>query len=243
MREPVSTGLGDLDDLTGGLWPGALWVLSGPSGAGRTMLVTQLARQAAVVGRARTRLVSAREPASTVVRHLLAAQARVPLHHLLTGRLTDEDEQRLAPARDLLAAAPLDVDAADRQVDLATPDEVLADEAPDVLLVDDLDLWGPAPVTLLRRLRSHARDTAATVVVSVPHEVVMEGGTPNPLWARLPDVLLRVHRPELDDRGSPRAGEVDLVLLRHRTGPVATITCAFQGYYARTVDLPRRADG
>jgi replicative DNA helicase len=239
----VYTGLGDLDELTGGLWPGVLWVLSGRPGAGRTMLVTQLARQAAVVGRARTRLVSAREPASTLVLYLLAAQARVPLHHLRTGRLTDDDEQRLALARDLLAAAPLDVDAADRHVDLATPDEILADEAPDVLLVDDLDLWGSDPAALLRRLRAQARDTGATVVVTLPEEVVIDRATPQGVWGRLPDVVLQLQRPDMHDRDSPRVGEVDLVLLRHRTGPVATVTCAFQGYYARTVDLPRRADG
>jgi replicative DNA helicase len=240
-REPVPTGLADLDKLTGGLGAGSLWAVTGAPGVGRSMFVAQLALPAAVTARVRTRLLSVGEPATTVVHHLLSSLGRVPLHHLRAGRLTGQDQQRLGDAREALRVAPLEVDAAGRRGDLPSPDQLLAGKPPDVLLIDDLDLWaGPDPAPLLRRLRAYAHDTGASVVVTVPDDVALDGPVPTSPWARLPDLLLRLHRPEMYARRSPRAGEVDLVLLRHRTGPVTTITCAFQGYYARVVDLAPR---
>ena len=47
-----------------------------------------------------------------------------------------------------------------------------------------------------------------------------------------PDVL---HREELYERESPRAGEADFIVAKHRNGPTATITVAFQGHYSRFV--------
>jgi replicative DNA helicase len=241
-RAPVLAGVADFDELTGGLRPGALWAVTGVPGVGRSMFLAQLARRAAVTVGARTRLLSARDPASSVVQHLLAGQGRVPLHRLRAGRLTNQDEQRLGEAREELRAAPLEVVAADRSRDLPSPDRLLAEDPPDVLLIDDLDLWSPPDsAPLLRRLRAYARDTAASVVVTAPDvapdDAPLAGLVRESLWARLPDLLLRLHRPELSAHDSPRAGEMDLVVLRHRVGPVATITCAFQGYYARVVDL------
>ena len=46
-----------------------------------------------------------------------------------------------------------------------------------------------------------------------------------------------VHRP---DRGEPeheRAGEADLLVVKHRNGPTAEVTVAFQGHYSRFMDM------
>ena len=43
----VPTGFTDLDAVTGGLAPGSLWVISGRSGAGKSVLVSDLVRSAA----------------------------------------------------------------------------------------------------------------------------------------------------------------------------------------------------
>ncbi|MCU1633707.1 MAG: dnaB, partial [Micrococcaceae bacterium] len=34
-----------------------------------------------------------------------------------------------------------------------------------------------------------------------------------------------------------RAGEADLMLVKHRNGPTANVTVAFQGHYSRFVDM------
>ncbi len=38
-------------------------------------------------------------------------------------------------------------------------------------------------------------------------------------------------------RSRPRAGEADLIVAKHRNGPTATVTVAFQGHYSRFVDM------
>jgi len=38
-------------------------------------------------------------------------------------------------------------------------------------------------------------------------------------------------------RKSPRAGEADFIVAKHRNGPTSTITVAFQGHYSRFVDM------
>ena len=53
------------------------------------------------------------------------------------------------------------------------------------------------------------------------------------------DMVVLLHREELYERESPRAGEADFIVAKHRNGPTATITVAFQGHYSRFVDMAR----
>ena len=47
------------------------------------------------------------------------------------------------------------------------------------------------------------------------------------------DLIVFIYRDELYDYESPRKGEADLILAKHRQGPTDTITVAFQGQYSR----------
>jgi replicative DNA helicase len=51
------------------------------------------------------------------------------------------------------------------------------------------------------------------------------------------DVVLLLHREDMYERESPRAGEADIILAKHRNGPTDTVTVAFQGHYSRFVDM------
>jgi replicative DNA helicase len=51
------------------------------------------------------------------------------------------------------------------------------------------------------------------------------------------DLVVLVHRPELDDPWSPRRGEADLWVAKHRAGPTGVITVVFQGPYCRFVPI------
>jgi replicative DNA helicase len=52
------------------------------------------------------------------------------------------------------------------------------------------------------------------------------------------DVVLLVHREDMYERESPRAGEADLIIAKHRNGPTATVAVSFQGHYSRFSDMP-----
>src|SRR5690606_25361215 len=51
------------------------------------------------------------------------------------------------------------------------------------------------------------------------------------------DVVILLHREDAYERESPRAGEADLIVAKHRNGPTATLTVAFQGHYGRLVEM------
>src|SRR5660397_256981 len=51
------------------------------------------------------------------------------------------------------------------------------------------------------------------------------------------DVVILLHREDAYERESPRAGEADLIVAKHRNGPTDTIVVAFQGHYSRFVDM------
>ncbi|UGQ15481.1 replicative DNA helicase [Yinghuangia sp. ASG 101] len=51
------------------------------------------------------------------------------------------------------------------------------------------------------------------------------------------DMVILLHREDAYEKESPRAGEADLIIAKHRNGPTTTITVAFQGHYSRFVDM------
>jgi replicative DNA helicase len=53
------------------------------------------------------------------------------------------------------------------------------------------------------------------------------------------DVVILIHREDLYDRESPKAGEADLIIAKHRNGPTGHVTVAFQGHYSRFVDMAK----
>jgi len=53
------------------------------------------------------------------------------------------------------------------------------------------------------------------------------------------DVVILLHREDAYEPESPRAGEADFIVAKHRNGPTATVTVAFQGHYSRFCDMAR----
>jgi replicative DNA helicase len=55
------------------------------------------------------------------------------------------------------------------------------------------------------------------------------------------DVVLFIYREELYDPESPRKGEADFILAKHRNGPTDTVTVTFQGQYSRFAPMAARS--
>ena len=75
----------------------------------------------------------------------------------------------------------------------------------------------------------------ATVVDS--HNFVANGISVHNSIEQDSDVVVLLHREDMYERESPRAGEADLIVAKHRNGPTTTVTVAFQGHYSRFVDM------
>jgi replicative DNA helicase len=53
------------------------------------------------------------------------------------------------------------------------------------------------------------------------------------------DIVILLHREDLYEKESARAGEADLIVAKNRNGPTTTVTVAFQGHYSRFADMAR----
>ncbi|MEQ7127507.1 replicative DNA helicase [Actinopolymorpha sp. B11F2] len=51
------------------------------------------------------------------------------------------------------------------------------------------------------------------------------------------DMVILLHREDAYERESSRPGEADFIVAKHRNGPTANLTVAFQGHYQRFVDM------
>lgn len=251
--EGISTGFVDLDDSTGGFLPGALWLVLGTPGVGRTLLATCFALHASVRARVETSLVLGREPSRVALLNLYCQLGRASAARVQRGSETSEEIARLAEARQLLSRSPLSVWSSgdgmfpDRrdQFEAMLNAADAGEGSGRVVVIDDFDhfhwLAGGDKVTpmldSLRNLRKSAVARSSTVVVTLPEEDWLDDCQARPEIRRDADVVLRIVQPDMFAPDSPRAGETDFVLLRNRTGPSETCTVSFQGRFRRFVDM------
>ncbi|MFI6814037.1 replicative DNA helicase [Nonomuraea sp. NPDC050328] len=120
-----------------------------------------------------------------------------------------------APSRERVGRIAQVLDASDLEL-LATND-VFWDE------VDSVEPLGEQPVY------------DATVLGT--HNFVANGISVHNSIEQDADMVILLHREDAYERESPRAGEADLIVAKHRNGPTATVTVAFQGHYSRFVDM------
>jgi replicative DNA helicase len=57
------------------------------------------------------------------------------------------------------------------------------------------------------------------------------------------DMVILLHREDVYDKESPRAGEADILIAQHRNGPTKDIVVAFQGHYSRFANMAADAGG
>src|SRR5947207_725457 len=106
----VPTGFTDLDRLLNGLHPGQLIIVAGRPGLGKSTAAMDFARATSVRHNFASAIFSLEMSKVTIVMLLLAAEARVPLHVLRSGQLSDDDWTKLARRMGEISEAPLFVD-------------------------------------------------------------------------------------------------------------------------------------
>jgi replicative DNA helicase len=91
MMTGVPTGFTDLDRLLNGLHPGQLIIVAGRPGLGKSTAAMDFARTASVRHNFASAIFSLEMSKVEIVMRLLSAEARVPLHVLRSGQLSDDD--------------------------------------------------------------------------------------------------------------------------------------------------------
>src|SRR5690606_29878778 len=106
----VPTGFQDLDALTNGLHPGQMIVIAARPAIGKSTLGLDFARSAAIKHGLTTVIFSLEMSRNEITMRLLSAEARVPLHTMRSGMMSDEDWTRMARRMGEVADAPLFID-------------------------------------------------------------------------------------------------------------------------------------
>jgi replicative DNA helicase len=106
----VPTGIRDLDELTNGLQAGQMVVIAARPGVGKSTLGLDIARSATVKHHLPAAIFSLEMSKHEITMRLLSAEAKVPLHHMRAGTLSDEDWSKLARRMGEIADAPLYID-------------------------------------------------------------------------------------------------------------------------------------
>lgn len=106
----VPTGFTDLDRLTNGLHPGQMIIVAARPGVGKSTLGLDFARAAAIKNNMTTAFFSLEMTKTELVMRLLSAEASVPLHHIRTGVMSDDENDRLQRVAGQIYKAPLFID-------------------------------------------------------------------------------------------------------------------------------------
>jgi replicative DNA helicase len=106
----VPTGFADLDRMTSGLQPGDLVIVAGRPSMGKTSMAMNIAEHVALDAGLPVGIFSMEMAGTQLVMRMLGSVGKLDQHKLRTGRLQDEDWQRLTHAVGRLNDAPIHVD-------------------------------------------------------------------------------------------------------------------------------------
>ena len=256
----VPTGFIDLDELTNGLHPGQMVIVAARPSLGKSTLGLDFARAAAVKHGMATAFFSLEMSKTEIVMRLLAAEATVHLSHIRGGNMTDDDWERINARMGLIEKAPLYIDDSPNltMMEIRSKARRLKQRhGLRLVIIDYMQLMSSGKKVESRQLEVSefsrqvkllAKELDVPVVaLSQLNRGPEARADKKPLLSDLresgsleqdADVVILLHREDVYDRDSDRAGEADFIVAKHRNGPTATIGTTFQGHYARFVDMP-----
>ncbi|MFI0453371.1 replicative DNA helicase [Actinomadura sp. 6N118] len=194
-----------------------------------------------------------------ITMRLLSAEARVALHAMRSGTMQDEDWTRLARRMSEVAEAPLFIDDSPNMsmMEIRAKCRRLKQQHDlRLVVIDYLQLMSSGKRVesrqvevseFSRSLKLLAKELQVPVIaLSQLNRGPEQRTDKKPMVSDLresgsieqdADMVILLHREDAYEKESPRAGEADLIVAKHRNGPTATVTVAFQGHYSRFVDM------
>jgi replicative DNA helicase len=196
-----------------------------------------------------------------IAMRLLSAEARVALHHMRSGTMTDDDWTKVARRMSDVTEAPLYIDDSPNlsMMEIRAKCRRLKQRNDlRLVVIDYLQLMQSGgsrrPESrqqevsdMSRNLKLLAKELEVPVIaLSQLNRGPEQRTDKKPMVSDLresgsieqdADMVILLHREDAYEKESPRAGEADLIVAKHRNGPTATITVAFQGHYSRFVDM------
>ncbi|MXZ11977.1 MAG: replicative DNA helicase [Gemmatimonadetes bacterium] len=255
----VTTGYTDLDEITAGLQSSDMIILASRPSMGKTALTLCMARNAAVKGSTPVLYFSLEMSTEQLAQRLLCAEARVSSHRLRTGRLSEEEWQRLSEWTGKLIEAPIYIDdtPAISVMELrAKARRAKSEYNIELIIVDYLQLMTSSEnfgsreqeiAYISRSLKALAKELDIPLVACAQLSRAVESRTDKrPQLSDLresgsleqdADVVMFLFRPEVygivDEEGNTQEGRAEIILGKQRSGPIGSVFLIFQAEYLR----------
>lgn len=261
----VPTGFNDLDNILAGLQKSDLVILASRPSLGKTALALDIARYVAIKQKVPVGIFSLEMSKHDVVDRLIASEAGVDLWKLRTGRLSsdglDNDFTKIQEALAALSESPIFIDdaASPSVIQMRTMGRRLQTEHDlGLIIVDYLQLIQPRvnsesmvqQVTeISRSLKGLARELEVPVLALSQLSRAVEGRPDQiPRLADLresgsieqdADVVLLIYREDKTKRDSPRPNIADIIIAKHRNGPIGKVELYFNDSQVSFKNLER----
>jgi len=261
----VTSGFKDLDNKLSGFQPSDLIILAARPSMGKTTLALNFALNAAVKAKVPVGFFSLEQSREQIVDRLLCAQAMVDGWKLRTGNLSENDFPAIGMAMGTLAEAPIFID----DSPLMTPIEIRtrarrlqADNKLGLIIVDYLQLlesrrgYGEnnrvqEVSEISRSLKAIARELNVPVIaLSQLSRAVESREKKIPQLSDLresgsieqdADVVMFMYREDYYDRETERKNVTDVLIRKHRNGPIGEVELHFKAEHARFYDIERKS--
>ena len=248
----IRTGFYDLDRYTAGLQKGDLIVLAARPSMGKTAFALNIAEHVAVEEGLPVAVFSMEMGAAQLALRLVGSLARVDQQHLRTGKLRDDEWERLPVAASKLSQAPIFIDetAALNPAELRARARRLARQYGGTLgliVIDYLQLMSGTSdndenrATVLgeisRGMKALAKELQCPVIaLSQLNRGVETRNDKRPMMSDLresgaieqdADVITFIYRDDYYNKDSKEPGVAEIIIAKQRNGPVGTIKLTF----------------
>ncbi|MCC2032772.1 replicative DNA helicase [Microbacterium allomyrinae] len=260
----IPSGFSGLDQLTNGLHPGQMIIIAARPAMGKSTLALDFARSAAIKHDMPTIFFSLEMGRSEIAMRLMSAEGSIPLQSMRKGSLDSRDWTTIAATRGRINDAPLYIDDSPNMtlVEIRAKCRRLKQKVGlKMVVIDYLQLMTSGKRVesrqqevseFSRALKLLAKELQCPVVaLSQLNRGAEQRADKKPALSDLresgsieqdADMVVLLHREAAYEKDSPRAGEADLIVAKHRNGPTDTITVAFQGHFSRFTDMAAGGD-
>lgn len=261
LAQGVPTGFRDLDEITNGLHGGQMIIVAARPGVGKSTIALDFVRSAAIKNGQAAVIFSLEMSKSEITMRLLSAECDVKLSDMRGGRMDPAAWQRIVERSGKIANAPVFIDdsANMTMMDIRAKARRLKQRHDlQLIVVDYLQLMSSGKrvesrqqevAEFSRQLKLLAKELDVPLVAISQLNRGPESRTDKkPQLADLresgsleqdADIVMLLYRPDSQESDNERAGEADIILAKHRGGPIGTVTVVHQLHYSRFADMAR----
>ena len=258
-----ATGFYDLDYMTSGLNPSDLIILAARPAMGKTSFALNLLQSVAKLNDKPTIIFSLEMGKDQLVQRMICSEAKIDAHRIKTGYLSEGDWPRLTEAIGSLAEAPVYID----DTPAITVMEVrgkarrlkaLTKKELGLIVIDYLQLMSGGGSsndgnrqqeisTISRSLKALARELSVPIIALSQLSRAVESRTDKrPMLSDLresgaieqdADIVMFIYRDDYYNLESPEKNIAEIIIAKHRNGPVGKVKLYFEKEHTRFENL------